>query len=52
LLLGGGFGLLGLAAAAPCLMVLVAVAAGARRRAAAPSADPAEDRPVPGRVGH
>jgi MFS family permease len=46
LLLGGGFGLLGLAAAAPCLMVLVAVAAGGRRRAAAPSVDPAEDRPA------
>jgi MFS family permease len=46
LLLGGGFGLLGLAAAAPCLMVLVAVTAGGRRRDAAPPADPAEDRPA------
>jgi MFS family permease len=51
LLGGGGFGLLGLAAVAPCLLLLVAVAAGGRRRAGAPPADPAGDRPVPGRVG-
>jgi MFS family permease len=33
LLAGGGFGLLGLVAAAPCLLLLAAVAVGARRRA-------------------
>lgn len=52
LLLGGGFGLLGLAAVAPCLLTLVAVAAGGRRRAGAPLASPAVDRPLPGRAGH
>jgi MFS family permease len=52
LLLGGGFGLLGLAAVAPCLLTLAAVAAGGRRRAGAPLASPAVDRPLPGRAGH
>jgi MFS family permease len=51
LLAGGGFGLVGLVAAAPCLPLLAAVAAGGGRRAGAPPAGPALDPPVPGRGG-
>jgi MFS family permease len=51
LLATGGFGLLGLVAAAPCLLLLAAVAATGRRQAGARLAGPIFDAPVPGRIG-
>jgi MFS family permease len=51
LLATGGFGLLGLVAAAPCLLLLAAVAATGRRHTDARAAGPTFDAPVPGRIG-
>jgi MFS family permease len=51
LLAGGGFGLLGLVAAAPCLLLLVAVAIGGRQEPDAPPAAPPLEQPMPGRAG-
>jgi MFS family permease len=51
LLATGGFGLLGLVAAAPCLLLLAVVAATGRRPAGARAASPALDPLVSERIG-
>jgi MFS family permease len=49
LLLAGGFGLLGLVMAAPCLLLLAAVAAGGRRQTDATPAGPVDEAAVDSR---